>query len=135
VKELHILLGEDEKDWFSFYQGQIWRSFRENSSETTVLFCRELIQKNGKKGFHPAILNQLGRRLEEMDKADDALALYGLNTELYPRIFQLFNILAKAYLKTGKTDLARKACQRSLELKPDNSEAAELLEEIIKIKS
>jgi CubicO group peptidase (beta-lactamase class C family) len=135
VKALHILLGEDEKDWFSFYQGQIWRSVRENSSETTVLFCRELIQKSGKEGFHPAILNQLGQRLEDMDKTDYALALYGLNTELYPRIFQLFNILAKAYLKTGKTDLARKACQRSLELKPDNSEAAELLEEIIKIKS
>ena len=72
----------------------------------------------------------MGRRLEEMDKAELALPLYELNTELYPRTFQLFNMLAKAYFKLGKPDLARKACQRSLEIKPDNVEAVEMLQRI-----
>jgi CubicO group peptidase (beta-lactamase class C family) len=132
MKALNILLGEDEKDWFSFYQGQIWKSVRKNSRETTVRLSRELIHKHGKEVFHPAVLNQLGQRLEEMDKIDYALALYELNTELYPRIFQLFNVLAKAYLKKGKTDLAAEACKKSLELKPDNEEAAEMLQKIMK---
>jgi CubicO group peptidase (beta-lactamase class C family) len=135
LKALHLLLGEDEKDWFSFFQGQIWRSIRKNRSETTVRLCQELIQKNGKEVFHPAILNQLGQRLEEMNKTDYAIVLYQLNTELYPEIFQIFNSLAKAYLKMGKNDLAMEACKRSLELKPDNEEGAEMLKKIKKIKS
>jgi cytochrome c-type biogenesis protein CcmH/NrfG len=51
---------------------------------------------------------------------------------LYPKIFQLFNILARTYLKMGKTDLAVDACKKSLELEPDNEEAAEMLQKIIK---
>ncbi len=132
MKALHLLLGEEEKDWFSFFQGQIWKSVRENSSENTVRRCRELIQKNGKELFHPAILNQLGQRLEDMDKIDYALALYKMNTDLYPEIFRLFNILAKTYLKIGKKDLAIEAYRKSLELKPDNKEAAEMLQKINK---
>ncbi len=132
MRALHLLLGENEKDWFSFFQGQIWKSVRGSTSGTTVRLCRELIQKNGIEVFHPAILNQLGQRLEEMNKTDYALALYKLNTELYPRTFQLFNILARAYLKTGKNDQAVEAYKRSLKLKPDNKEAAEILQEIKK---
>jgi len=134
TKALNILLGEDEKDWFSYFQGQIWKSVRNNNGETTAHLCRELIRKNGKEVFHPAILNQLGRRLERMDKINYALVLYELNTELYPKIFQLFNILARAYLKTGKDDLAIKSYKKSLELKPGNQEATEMLEKIKKKK-
>jgi tetratricopeptide (TPR) repeat protein len=105
---------------------------RKNNSEKTVRLCRDLIQKNGKEAFHPAILNQLGQRLEDMDKTNYDLALYKLNTELYPKIFQLSNILAKAYLKIGKNDLAMEAYKKSLELKPDNKEAAEMLQKIMK---
>ncbi len=132
MKALHLLLGKDEKDWFSFFQGRIWRSVREKDGETAVRACRELIQRYGKEVFHPAVLNQLGKRLEEMDKTNCAVALFQLNTELYPEIFQLFNILAKAYLKMGQTELAMDACRRSLQLKPDNEEAEGLLQKIIK---
>ena len=132
MKALNMLLGENEKDWFSFFQGQIWKSVRKKSSAITVQYCRELIRENGKEAFHPAILNQLGQRLEEKDKTDYALALYELNTELYPTIFQLFNILANTYLKMGKKELAIEACKRSLELKPDNEVAAEMLQKIMK---
>ncbi len=130
MKALHLLLGEEEKDWFSFFQGQVWKSVRENSSETTVRLCRELIQKNGKEVFHPAILNQLGQRLEEKDKTEYALALYELNAELHPKIFQLFNVLAETYLKMGKKELAVEAYKKSLALKPGNKEAAEGLKKI-----
>jgi len=132
MKALNILLGEDEKDWFSFFQGQIWRSVRKYGSETTVRLCRELIKENGKEVFHPAILNQLGQRLEDMDKISYALALYKLNTELYPKTFQLLNVLAKTYLKICRNELAIEAYKRSLELKPDNQEAAEMLQKIMK---
>jgi tetratricopeptide (TPR) repeat protein len=77
-------------------------------------------------------LNQLGQRLEDMDKTDYALALYKMNTELYPEIFQLFNIMAKTYLKIGKNDLAIEAYRKSLELKPGNQEAPEMLQKIMK---
>ncbi len=132
MKALHLLLGENEKDWFSFFQGQIWKSVRGSKSEATVRLCRELIQKNGIEVFHPAVLNQLGQRLEEMNKTDYALALYKLNTELYPGTFQLFNILARAYLKVGKKDLAIEAYRKSIELNPEDQEAVEKLQEIMK---
>jgi len=135
VKALNILLGEYEKDWFSYLQGQIWKSVRNNSGETTANFCRELIRENGKEVFHPAILNQLGLRLERLDKTNYALILYELNVELYPKIFQLFNILARTYLKAGKDDLAIEAYKKSLDLKPGNQEAAEMLKKIKKNKS
>lgn len=130
LKVLNLLLGKEEKDWFSFFQGQIWKSIRNNRSEITAQYCRELIKKNGLDLFHPAILNQLGQRLEDMNKLDYALALYKLNTELYPKIFQLFNILARTCLKMGKDNQAGEACRKSLELAPDNQEAMEMLKKI-----
>jgi CubicO group peptidase (beta-lactamase class C family) len=130
MKALNILLGKNEKDWFSFYQGQIWKSIRHAGLETTIPYCREMIQKNGKELFHPAILNQLGQRLEEMNKTSMALALYELNVELYPKIFQLQNALAGAYLKLGKNELAIEVCRKSLGLKPGNREAPAMLEKI-----
>lgn len=128
------MLGENKKDWFSYFQGNIWKSIRKNSIEKTIKYCRELIKDHGKKGFHPAILNQLGQRLEEQNKINDAVSLYKLNTELYPDIFQLYNSLARTYIKTGKNNLAIQAYKKSLELKPGNHEAAETLPKIIKEK-
>lgn len=130
LKALRMALGEGEKDWFSFFQGQIWKCVRNNRSDITVQYCRELIKKNGLGVFHPAILNQLGQRLEEMNKTDYALALYKLNTELYPKTFQLLNVLARIYLKMGEDEKAREACKKSLELNRDNREATEMLKKI-----
>ena len=69
-----------------------------------------------------------------MGKINYAIALYKLNTDLYPKIFQLFNILAKTYLKTGENGLAIEAYKKSFELNPDNQEAAEMLQKIKKKK-
>lgn len=130
IKALNLMLGENEKDWFSYFQGRIWKNIRNNRVEKTVPFCRDLVRVHGKEVFHPAILNQLGRRLEEMDKTEDALILYQLNTELYPSHFQLLNILAETYLKMGQDSLAIDAYTKSLELNPQNENARKILKDL-----
>lgn len=128
MKALNLALGEDEVDWFAFYRGSLWKSVREAGIDSTLEKCRQLCRRYGKDDFHPAILNQIGNRLAEAERAEDACRLFELNVEYYPNIFQLHNILAQAYARLGRNDLAIESCRRSLELKPENEGAVRLLE-------
>jgi CubicO group peptidase (beta-lactamase class C family) len=128
IKALNLLVGEHETDWFANFRGTIWKSLREDGVDAAIIECRRLTREHGEDNFHPAILNQIGNRLDEVDRTEDASRLFELNVEYYPRIYQLYNILAGVYLKLDRKDLAIDIYQISLEVKPDNKEAVSALE-------
>ncbi len=76
-------------------------------------------------------VNQLGYMLAGKKETDAAIAVFRLNTELYPASGNTYDSLAETYLAAGNTDLARRYYARALEVQPDypNAKAArELLD-------
>ena len=48
----------------------------------------------------------------------------------YPKIFQLYNFLAGAYVENGDLQNAKIYYEKSIELKPENNPAVEQLKEL-----
>jgi predicted Zn-dependent protease len=71
-------------------------------------------------------LNELGYGLLAAKKNDAAIAVFRLNTELYPSSGNTFDSLAETYLKLGNEAKARELYARALAAQPDypNAKAA-----------
>ncbi len=76
-------------------------------------------------------VNQLGYSLSATKQTDAAIAVFRLNTELYPASGNTYDSLAETYLAAGNKELARQNYAKALEVQPDypNAKAArEILE-------
>lgn len=76
------------------------------------------------------ILNKLG--YIELNRGDTraAIALFELNTKMYPASFNVYDSLGEAYMKAGKKDEAIKNYKKSLALNPSNTNAVNILKKI-----
>ena len=76
-------------------------------------------------------LNQLGYDLYAAKLNDASIAVFRLNTELYPASGNTFDSLAETYLKLGDEKQARAMYARALEVQPDypNAKAARAIVE------
>lgn len=63
-------------------------------------------------------LNAVGYDLLGKDRFDDALAVFELNVEMYPRAFNPWDSLGEALAGAGRTEEAIEAYERSVELNP-----------------
>lgn len=75
-------------------------------------------------------MNQLGYTLLRLKKVDDAIAVFIQNTIDYPKSANVWDSLGEAYMKKGEKDLAIKNYEKSLELNPENKNAAEILKKL-----
>lgn len=75
-----------------------------------------------------AEVNQLGYELLGQGRQAAALAIFKLNTELYPDSFNTFDSYGECLLATGKRKAALKAYKKSLKLNPANEQAKRVLE-------
>ena len=80
--------------------------------------------------FQEATLNNLGYRLIQKGRVQDAISIFRLNTEAYPQGFNTYDSLAEAYMLKGDRKLAIKNYQKSLELNPKNTNAVSMLEKL-----
>ncbi|HJQ68426.1 MAG TPA: serine hydrolase [Blastocatellia bacterium] len=72
-------------------------------------------------------INQLGYTLMGEKKYTEAIAIFTLNVEMYPKSSNVYDSLAEAYMKSGNKELAIKNYKKSLELNPANQNAVEML--------
>lgn len=77
-----------------------------------------------------ADINRLGYRFMGWDRIDDAVRILGLNAELFPNSFNVFDSYGEALLVSGDTTAAVENYRKSLELNPDNTNAATVLEQL-----
>src|ERR1051326_4317966 len=70
--------------------------------------------------FAPPRLNLLGRMLLIHDRTSDAIAIFKLNAEEYPKNAGAYNGLGEAYAKAGKKDLAIESYRKAIELNPQD---------------
>ena len=77
-------------------------------------------------------MNTLGYQLLRMNKVNDAIKIFKLNVEAYPKAFNVYDSLGEAYMKNGDDSLAVKNYKKSLELNPRNTNAELMIKQIRK---
>lgn len=77
-------------------------------------------------------LNRLGYQLLRSGKEREAIEIFKLNVEAYPRAFNTYDSLAEAYMTTNERELAIQNFKKSLELDPNNTNAADNLKRLEK---
>jgi tetratricopeptide (TPR) repeat protein len=92
---------------------------------------RELKRANSSNYvFDENALNQLGYRLLQEKRNSDAIAIFKLNVEEYPKSGNTYDSLAEAYMNDGQKQLAIDNYRKSLELDPKNQNAVNKLKEL-----
>ncbi|MHC8950449.1 tetratricopeptide repeat protein [Sphingobacterium hungaricum] len=96
----------------------------------------QLIQQEFKKqqaadySVDEADINNFGYQLMNNKKLEEALKIFKLNTELYPKGYNTFDSYGECLLILGKKDEAKKAYEKSLVLNPENNNAKKVLQEL-----
>src|SRR6185503_5348131 len=75
-------------------------------------------------------LNRLGYQLLQRGKRDEAIEIFKLNVEAYPKGFNTYDSLGEAYMVAGNKELAIVNYKKSLELNAGNTNATETLKRL-----
>ncbi len=75
-------------------------------------------------------VNALGYQLMGGGNLAAATAVFELNVEAYPNAFNTYDSLGEAYMNAGKNDEAIESYEKSLELNPANTNAADMIAKI-----
>ncbi len=75
-------------------------------------------------------LNQLGYQLLGKDKTKDAIEIFKLNVEMFPKSSNPYDSLGEAYLKDNQKDLALVNYKKAVELNPNNAGAVQIVKRL-----
>lgn len=76
------------------------------------------------------ILNNLGYDLLFNDRTEDAVAIFRLNTELFPNIANCWDSYGEALLKSGEKEAALSAYKKALKINPNIPSAKKMVKEL-----
>ncbi|WP_223640102.1 serine hydrolase [Corallococcus sp. EGB] len=97
----------------------------------TVAHYRELkATKPDAYDFSDSELNSLGYDLLRKGRAADAVEIFKLNVEMFPKVGNVYDSLGEAYLAVGDRDQARVNYRKAVELDPKNTNAAAVLQKL-----
>ena len=88
--------------------------------EAGVAEYRKTIAGNERYNVAEDELNALGYRCLQSGRTAEALAIFEINTETFPRSWNVWDSLAEAWMIFGDLDKAEKYYQKSVELNPEN---------------
>ncbi len=93
-----------------------YRDLREKHSDTYALSEGEM--------------NVAGYTLLQNGSVKEAIEVFKLNVEAFPKSFNVYDSLGEAFMVNGDKELAIKNYQKSLELNPNNANAVKMLEKL-----
>jgi len=64
------------------------------------------------------------------DRLAEAIEVFKMNVEMYPESANAYDSLGEAYMNAGQNELAIENYRRSLELNPENENAARMLQRL-----
>lgn len=102
------------------------------SIDQTIQFILEE-EKKGSNTFYNITaegINQFAIALISMKKNDDAYKMLKFNTEIHPNSSLAYFMYGGMLMGLGKTEEAKKALEKALELDPENSEAKRIKKEM-----
>jgi CubicO group peptidase (beta-lactamase class C family) len=113
----------------------MFKTMKEKGFQAAAKQYEELKENNRDEYiFTAAELNNLGYFLLGKKKLEDAIEIFKFNVKIYPKYANGFDSLAEAYMEAGKTKEAIKNYAKSLELDPNNSNAVDKLNILMKKK-
>ena len=106
-------------------------TIREKGIEAGIAQYRDLKDKQAAThDFSEPELNRLGYQLLRTGKPKEAIEIFKLNVEAYPQSFNTYDSLAEAYMTINERNLAIQNYKKSLELKPNNTTAAQAIKRL-----
>ena len=75
-------------------------------------------------------MNRVGYQLLQSGKVKEAIAVFKLNVESFPKSGNVYDSLGEAYLEDGNKELAIKNYKKSFEINPDNTNAISILQKL-----
>ena len=84
----------------------------------------------GREAFAQRMMNAMGYRFLQRQRAAEAVEIFKLNVSLYPQSANAFDSLGEAYTANGEKELAIESYEKSLQLDPDNDNAVQKLEQL-----
>ena len=109
------------------------KTIREKGVEAGIAQYRELKTKQSATyDFAENQLNTLGYQLMGSGKTKEAVEIFKLNVEAYPKEANPYDSLGEAYMNLNERDLAIINYKKSLELDPGNKNAVEMLKKLEK---
>ncbi|MDH4196678.1 MAG: MBL fold metallo-hydrolase [Candidatus Aminicenantes bacterium] len=88
--------------------------------EEGVAEYRQTIAGNGRYNVAEDELNALGYRYLQSGRTAEAIAVFEINAEAFPRSWNVWDSLAEAHLAREEQDKAEEFYEKSVELNPDN---------------
>ena len=105
----------------------------EEGIQKAIAAYRDLKAKqSATNDFSEPELNRLGYQLLRTGKVKEAIEIFKLNVEAYPKAFNTYDSLAEAYLADNQRELASQNYKKSLELDANNTSAVEALKRLEK---
>jgi CubicO group peptidase (beta-lactamase class C family) len=109
------------------------KTIAEKGIEAGIAQYRDLKAKqSGTYDFAEPELNRLGYQLLRSGKPKEAIEIFKLNVEAYPQGSNAYDSLAEAYMAINERELAIQNYKKSLELNPNNTNAATILKRLEK---
>jgi imidazolonepropionase-like amidohydrolase len=109
----------------------MFKTVQEKGADAAVAQYRELkTTQPAAYDFSENELIDLGYRLIHMKKFVDAIAIFKLSVEAYPRSYNTYDSLAEAYMDDGDKQLAIENYQKSLQINPGNTNGVKMLKKL-----
>jgi glyoxylase-like metal-dependent hydrolase (beta-lactamase superfamily II) len=108
------------------------KAFEENGLEVSLKVLKDLKAKPDKFYTLHDEIDQFAYYMMLDEKLDEALPIFEVLAELFPDSYLAFDSLGEVYMRKGDKEKAIKSFEKSLELNPDNQNAAQQLKSLQK---
>jgi tetratricopeptide (TPR) repeat protein len=115
---------------FPSAQNVLERAIRDESVEAAIARYRGMKPRYPAEFLRESLLNTLGYQQLNAKHVREAIALFKLNVEMYPKAFNAYDSLAEAYMVQGDREAAITNYRRSLTLNPNNTNAVTMLKKL-----
>jgi pimeloyl-ACP methyl ester carboxylesterase len=115
---------------FPSVQNALERAIKEKGVDAAIALYRRMRLRYPAEYFHEWTLNILGYRQLGDHHVPEAIALFKLNVEMYPKGFNTYDSLAEAYMVQGDRAAAIANYRKSLMLNPNNTNAVNMLKKL-----
>lgn len=88
------------------------------------------LKNNSPKELNENTLIQLGYGILFAGKVDDAIQVFKLEVQDYPKYWNAYDSLGEAYMNAKQNDLAIQNYEMSITLKPDNQNGIDMLKKL-----
>jgi pimeloyl-ACP methyl ester carboxylesterase len=115
---------------FPSVQNVLEKEIKEKGVPAAIALYRQMKFRYPKEYLSERTLNILGYQQLNTRHIEEAIALFKLNVEMYPRAANTYDSLAEAYMVHGDRLLAIQNYRKSLALNPQNAGAVEKLKQL-----